>query len=66
MVLQCNLVPLQRQDPNGYFSLETLLQLKKEIDNDTLVIFVDLVKAFDLIHHELVFELIKNSESLKD
>ena len=43
--------------PGGYFSFWLMLQMNKEYDIDSCVIFVDLVKAFDSIHHEFMFEL---------
>ena len=44
---------------NGSFSIKTLLQMRKEIDKSTWVVFVDLIKAFDSINHELLFKLLE-------
>ena len=38
-----------------------MLQMNKEYDIDSWVIFVDLVKAFDSIHDEFMFELFKKN-----
>ena len=38
--------------------------MNKEHDIDSWVVCVDLVKAFDSIHHELMFELLKKLVSL--
>ena len=45
--------------PDGSFSIKTLLQMRKEIDKSTWVVFVDLIKAFDSINHELLFKLLE-------
>ena len=37
----------------------TLLQMRQEHDIESWVVFADLVKAFDSIHRELMFELLK-------
>ena len=44
---------------DGSFSLRTLLHLRKEHDLNSWVVFVDLIKAFDSIHHSLLFLLLK-------
>ena len=44
--------------PDGSYSIKSILQLNKEHDLNTWVVFVDLVKAFDTIYHELMFKLI--------
>jgi len=36
-----------------------MLQLRKTHDEDSHVLFVDLIKAFDAANHELLFELLK-------
>ena len=45
--------------PNDSFSIKTLLQTRKETDKSTWVLFVDLIKAFDSINHELLFKLLE-------
>lgn len=45
--------------PDGSFSLRTLLQMRQEHDIESWDVFADLVKAFDSIHRELMFELLK-------
>ena len=45
--------------PEGSFSLKSLLQIRKEHDLNSWVVFADLIKAFDSIHHGLMFELLK-------
>ena len=45
--------------PDGLFSIRSILQTRKEHDLEYWVVFVDLVKAFDTIHHKLLFELLK-------
>ena len=42
--------------PDGSFSIKSILQMRNEYDLNTWVVFVDLVKAFDMIHHELLFK----------
>ena len=44
--------------PDGSYSIKSILQLNKEHDLNTWVVFVYLVKAFDTIHHELMFKLL--------
>ena len=44
--------------PDGSYSIKSILQLNKEHDLNIWVVFVDLVKAFDTIHHELMFKLL--------
>ena len=44
--------------PDGSFSLKTLLQIRKEHDMISWVVFVDLIKAFDTINHEMMFKLL--------
>ena len=50
--------------PDGSFFLRSMLQIDKEHDIDSWVVFVDLVKGFDSIHHELMFKLFKKLVSL--
>ena len=45
--------------PDGSFSLRSMLQMNKEHDIDSWVVFVDLVKVFDSIHHEFMFKLLQ-------
>ena len=47
--------------PDGSFSLRTLLHMRKEHDLKSWVVFVDLIKAFDSIHHSLLFILLKKT-----
>ena len=39
--------------------LKTALQLRKEHDLESFVVFVDLVKAFDTINHDLMIMVLK-------
>ena len=50
----------------GLFSLKSLLQIRKEYNMRSWVVFADLIKAFDSIHHGRMFELLKKFESLLD
>lgn len=50
--------------PEDLFSLKTLLQIRKEHNLSSWVVFSDLIKAFELIPHGLMFELFKNMEYL--
>ena len=43
---------------DGSFYIKSILQMINEYDLNTWVVFVDLVKAFDTIHHELLFKLL--------
>ena len=44
--------------PDGSYSIKLILQLNKEYYFNNWVVFVDLVKAFDPIHYELMFKLL--------
>ena len=44
--------------PDGSFSLKTWLQICKEHDLRSWVVFADLIKAFDTINHEMMFKLL--------
>ena len=46
--------------PDGSFYLRSMLQMNKEHDVDTWVVFVDLVKTFDSIHYAFMFSLLEN------
>ena len=48
--------------PDGSFSIRSILQTRKEHDLESWVVFVDLVKAFDTIHHKIIFNLLKKYE----
>ena len=39
---------------NGLFCLKTLLQTRREHNCDTFCVFVDLVKAYDSVQHEII------------
>jgi hypothetical protein len=43
---------------DALFCLRTALALRKEHQQDTYVLFVDLIKAFDTANHDLLFELL--------
>jgi hypothetical protein len=40
------------------YCLRSALQLRKEHNQDTYVLFVDLIKAFDTPNHDLLFEIL--------
>ena len=40
--------------PDAVFSLKTILQSRREVDLDTWVVYVDLVKAFDTANHAIL------------
>ena len=44
---------------DGLFTIKTLLNMRRNHDQDTYVAFVDLVKAFDTADHELLIEILK-------
>ena len=41
------------------FSLKTILQSRREHDLETFIIFIDLVKAYDSIKHEIILIALK-------
>ena len=41
------------------FNLKSALQIRKEHGHDTWIVFVDLMKAFDTINHELMLLILK-------
>ena len=43
----------------GSFSLRSLLQMRKEHNLQSWVVFADLIKAFDSIDHKLLFALLE-------
>ena len=45
--------------PEGSVSLKSLLQLRKEHNMNSWVVFADLIKAFNSIHHGLMFKLLE-------
>ena len=57
----CSLAQHQKQDfQMVFFSIKNLLQTRKETDKSAWVVFVDLIKAFDLINYELLFKILEN------
>ena len=44
---------------DGSFTLKTLLTQRKEHDQESFVLFVDLVKAYDTVNHELLIEILE-------
>ena len=40
---------------NAFFPLKIALQLRKERDLESFVVFVNLIKAFDTVNYELMF-----------
>ena len=44
---------------DAVFPLKTSLQLRKEHDLKSYVVFIDLVKAFDTINHDLMIMVLK-------
>ena len=67
-ILKSEATPVQFGAPSktgcqeGSFSLKSLLQMRKEHKMNSWVMFADLIKAFDSIHHGLMFELLKKIE----
>eukprot|EP00978_Attheya_sp_CCMP212_P009820 scaffold23398_cov58-Attheya_sp.AAC.4 len=55
---QCECVP-GKGCADALFSMKCALQIRKQHEVDTWVIFVNLVKAFDTVDHSLVFEFLK-------
>ena len=45
--------------PNESFFIKSILQTRKELDLESWVVFVDLVKVFDTIHYKILFKLLK-------
>jgi len=45
--------------PDAVFSLKTILQSRREVDLDSWVVYVDLVKAFDTANHALLTALLR-------
>ena len=43
----------------GYFSLHSLLQIRKEHNPQSWVVFVDLIKPFDSIDHKFICVLLE-------
>lgn len=50
---------------DGSYSIKLILQLKKKYDLDTWIIFADLLKVFDTIHHKLMSKLLGKCGILK-
>ena len=46
---------------DGIFSHRSMIQMNEEHDINSWIVFVDLMKAFDSIHHKLMFELLKKT-----
>ena len=46
--------------PEGSFSLHTLLQMRKEHDLESWLMYADLITSFDSIHHELRFLILEH------
>ena len=44
---------------DGSFTLKTLLTQRKEHNQESFVLFVDLVKAYDTANHELLVEILE-------
>ena len=45
--------------PDANLTLKSILQLRCKLDNDSWVVFVDLVKAFDTVDHKLILALLR-------
>ena len=45
--------------PDAQMTLKSILQLRREHDLDSWVVFMDLVKAFDTAYHKLLLQLLK-------
>ena len=48
--------------PDASSSIKTPLQMRKEMDKSTWIVFADLIKAFNSINHELLFKLLEKFE----
>ena len=44
---------------DAVFNLKSALQMRKEYEHKTCVVFVGLVEAFDTVNHELIFTVMK-------
>ena len=47
---------------DGLFTLQTLLNMRKNHNLQTHVCFVDLVKAYDTVDHKLLVKFLRNME----
>ena len=55
---QCGCL-LKKSARDAVFNIKRMLQLRKEHDFSSYTLFVDLVKAFDIIDHDLMFAALK-------
>ena len=44
--------------PDANLTLKTILQLQQELDHNSWVIFLDLIKTFDTANHQLILQLL--------
>ena len=44
---------------DGNFTLKTLVHLRRQHNQETYVVFADLVKAFDTSNHDLIINILK-------
>ena len=51
--------------PDGFFSIKNILQTGKETDKSAWVVFVDLIKTFDLINYELLFKFFRKLRNIR-
>jgi hypothetical protein len=52
------IVPLSKKN-DATCCLHSALQLRKEHQQDTYLLFIDLIKAFDTANHDLLFAILK-------
>ena len=45
--------------PDAHLLLKNILQLRREVDKSSWVVFLDLVKAFDTVDHTLILKLLQ-------
>ena len=55
---QCGCL-LKKGARDAVFNIKRMLQLRKEHDLPSYTLFIDLVKAFDTIDHDLMFAALK-------
>ena len=44
--------------PDANFLMKNVLQMRREYNHDSWLVILDLVKAFDTVNHNLLFQLL--------